>query len=62
MGIPVTCDNGHEWTSQAIRISGSAVYRPKGMRLGPCPECGAQGSVPDGVYTAQGPVSLPGPA
>jgi hypothetical protein len=53
-GIPVTCDNGHVWISQAVRISGNAVWRSKGARFGPCPECGAQGSIADGVYTAGG--------
>jgi hypothetical protein len=52
--IPVFCDNpacGTVWaTTSLIGGSGAADITMTGNKVGPCPNCGGMGSVPDGVY------------
>ena len=33
-----------------MNISGSSKIQFTGVKLGPCPECGSNGNIPDGVY------------
>lgn len=48
------CDNakcGALFTApNLMNISGNARIQFKGAKLGPCPNCGSYGSVPDGIY------------
>jgi hypothetical protein len=52
-GVPVICDRGHQYISNAIALGAGTTATMLGNRLGPCPICGAMGSIVDGVYSVK---------
>ena len=52
-GVPVICDRGHQYISNAIALGAGSTATMVGNRLGPCPTCGAMGSIFDGVYSVR---------
>lgn len=51
--VPVFCDNPAcqtVWASAGVIGGNATSIRMTGNKVGPCPNCGGMGSVPDGVY------------
>src|SRR5690348_14767171 len=52
--VPVFCDNcGTVWATPNFIGGSSGMISMTGSKVGPCPACGGDGSVPDGLYHLQ---------
>jgi len=52
--VPAVCDHCSTVFSSGIRVEGTLSATMVGNRSGPCPRCGAMGTIPDGLYKTFG--------
>ena len=50
MRVPAVCDNCGAIFPSTFEVSNSTDISFSGCGSGPCPACGGQGHIPDGVY------------
>lgn len=55
--VPAECDNGHAFWPATFVMGGETgrfvVSAKLQVRTGPCPSCGAMGSIPRGTYVKE---------
>jgi SEC-C motif-containing protein len=52
-GLPAICDTcSTVWDPHALNISNATDIHIADVTVGPCPNCGGTGHIPDGIYSA----------